>query len=244
MCTVTNMTPYSALCKLEEYPGKEGLLHISEISGKWVKDIRKFIKPNKSYIVRVLRVDEQNGHIALSLKRVAKIDRTRKMQEYNYEKKAEKILMKLARREKISLEKAYELIGYDLQEEFNDMFEAFNLAAESPDTLIKRGIDKKWAEIIHEVAKEAIQKKKIKIKVELDLKFYTGDGVDRIKEFLNNLTNKYGINVKYISAPKYSVEVESYNPKLAQKELVKQLTNEIANIKDGEAKFKIVGEKE
>jgi hypothetical protein len=40
------------------------------------------------------------------------------------------------------------------------------------------------------------------------------------------------------------VEIESDNPKIAQKELVKQLTNEIANIKDGEAEFKIVGEKE
>jgi translation initiation factor 2 alpha subunit (eIF-2alpha) len=105
------------------------------------------------------------------------------------------------------------------------------------------GIEKKWVEIIHEVAKEFIQKKKIKIKAELDVKFYTGDGVEKIKEFLNNLINKYGLNIKYISAPKYSVEIESNNPKLAQKELVKQLTNAIANIKDGEAEFKMVGEK-
>lgn len=243
MVTVTNMTPYSALCRLDEYPGKEGMIHISEVSGKWVRDIRKFIKPNRNYIVKVLRVDEDKGHIALSLKRVAKVDRTRKMQSYNYEKKAEKILMKIARREKITLEKAYESIGYQLQEKFDDMFEAFKLAAESPDKLIEMGIEKKWVQIIHEVAKEFIQKKKIKIKAELDLKFYTGDGVERIKEFLNNLINKYGINIKYISAPKYSVEIESNNPKLAQKELVKQLTNAITNIKDGDAEFKIVGEK-
>jgi translation initiation factor 2 subunit 1 len=238
------MTPYSALCKLKEYPGKEGMLHISEVSGKWVRDIRKFIKLNREYIVKVLRVDEQKGHIALSLKRVAKVDKTRKMQEYSYEKKAEKILMKIARKEKITLEKAYEQIGYELQEKFDDMFEAFKLAAESPDKLIKRGIEKKWAEIIHEVAKEAIQKKKIKIKAELNVKFYTGDGVERLKEFLNNLINKYGVNIKYISAPKYSVEIETINPKLAQKELIKHLTDAITNIKDGEADFKMVGEKE
>jgi translation initiation factor 2 alpha subunit (eIF-2alpha) len=76
------------------------------------------------------------------------------------------------------------------------------------------------------------------------VKFYTGDGVEKIKEFMSNLINKYGLNIKYISAPKYSVEIESDNPKLAQKELVKQLTNAIANVKDGEAEFKIVGEKE
>jgi len=243
MVAATNLTPYSALCRLEEYPGKEGMIHVSEVSGKWVRDIRKFIKLNKRYIVRVLRVDERKGHIALSLKRVAKVDRTRKMQAYNYEQKSEKILMKIARKQKITLEKAYELIGYELQEKFGDMFEAFELASMSPEKLIENGIEKKWAEIIHEVAKEAIQKKKIKIKAELDLKFYTGDGVEKIKEFLNRLINKYGINIKYISAPKYSLEIESDNPKLAQKELIKQLTNAIANIKDGEGEFKIVGEK-
>ncbi len=243
MVTVANLTPYSALCKLEEYPGKEGMIHISEVSGKWVRDIRKFLKLNKRYIVRVLRVDEEKGHIALSLKRVAKVDRTRKMQAYSYEQKSEKILMKIARKEKITLEKAYELVGYELQEKFGDMFEAFELAVESPDKLIENGIEKKWAEIIHEVAKESIQKKKIRIKAELNVKFYTGNGIEKIKEFLNNLINKYGVSINYISAPKYSVEIETDNPKLAQKELIKQLTNEIAKIKDGEAEFKIVGEK-
>jgi translation initiation factor 2 subunit 1 len=219
------------------------MIHVSEVSGKWVRDIRKFVKLNKTYIVKVLNVDEQKGHISLSLKRIAKLDRTRKTQEFRVEQKAEKILNKIARKKNITLQKAYELIGYELQEEFKDMFEAFELAAKSPEKLIARGIKKEWVEIIHEVAKESIVKKKIRIKAELDLKFTTGDGIEKIKEFLNNLINKYELNIKYISAPKYSVETESDNPKLAQKELIKQLTNAVSNMKDGEAEFKIIGEK-
>jgi translation initiation factor 2 subunit 1 len=228
---------------LEEYPGKEGMIHVSEVSGKWVRDIRKFVKLNKTYIAKVLRVDEEKGHIALSLKRVAKVDKTRKTQEFRYEQKAEKILNKIARKKNITLQKAYELIGYELQEKFKDMFEAFELASKSPEPLIDRGIKKEWAEIVHEVAKESIVKKRIRIKAELNLKFPTGDGIEKIKELLNNLINKYGLNVKYISAPRYSVEVESDNPKLAQKELIKQLTNAVSDIKDGETEFKIIGEK-
>jgi len=219
------------------------MIHVSEVSGKWVRDIRKFVKMNKNYIAKVLRIDETKGHIALSLKRVAKVDKTRKIQEFRYEQKAEKILNKIARKKKITLEKAYELIGYKLQEKFKDMFEAFELASKSPEPLINRGINKEWAEIIHEVAKESITKKKIKIKAELNLKFYTDDGIEKIKELLNNLINKYGLNIKYISAPRYSVEVESDNPKLAQKELIKQLTDAVSKVKDGEAEFKIIGEK-
>jgi len=219
------------------------MIHVSEVSGKWVRDIRKFVKLNKTYIAKVLRVDEEKGHIALSLKRVAKVDKTRKTQEFRYEQKAEKILNKIARKKNITLQKAYELIGYELQEKFKDMFEAFELASKSPEPLIDRGIKKEWAEIVHEVAKESIVKKRIRIKAELNLKFPTGDGIEKIKELLNNLINKYGLNVKYISAPRYSVEVESDNPKLAQKELIKQLTNAVSDIKDGETEFKIIGEK-
>jgi len=219
------------------------MIHVSEVSGKWVRDIRKFVKMDKNYIAKVLNVNEEKGHISLSLKRVAKVDKTRKIQEFRYEQKAEKILNKIARKKNITLEKAYELIGYELQEKFDDMFEAFELASKSPEPLINRGIKKEWAEIIHEVAKESIVKKRVKIKAELNLKFYTDDGIEKIKEFLNNLINKYGLNIKYISAPKYSVEVESDNPKLAQKELIKQLTDAVSKIKDGEAEFKIAGEK-
>lgn len=198
---------------------------------------------NKTYIAKVLHVDEGKGHIALSLKRVAKVDKTRKIQEFKYEQKAEKILRKIAREKNITLEKAYELIGYELQEKFDDMFEAFELASESPEPLINKGIEKKWAEIIHKVAKESIVKKRVKIRAELNVKFYTGDGIEKIKEFMDNLINKYGLNIKYISAPKYNVEIESDNPKLAQKELIKRLTNAVSSIKDGDAEFKIIGEK-
>jgi len=239
--TVNRITPYSAMCKLEEYPGKEGMIHISEVSGKWVRDIRKYIKMNKTYVVKVLRVDEGKGHIALSLKRVPKIDRTRKMLAYKREQKAEKILEKIAKKQKMTLDKVYEKIGFQLQEEFDEMFKAFELASKSSEPLIKRGVELKWAKIIHAIAKESIQKKKIKIKAELEIKSYSGDGIDHIKKFLNDLTNKYGVNIKYISAPKYNVEIVSDNPKIAEKKLKENLTAAISEFKDGEANFKIIG---
>ncbi len=241
--TVINITPYSALCKLEEYPDKEGMIHISEVSGKWVRDIKKFVKLNKTYVAGVVRVNEKKGHINLSLKRVPKMEKKRKMQEYKREQKAEKILEKIAKHEKITLDEAYEKIGFELQEKFGEMFGAFDLASQSPDKLINRNISKKWAKVIHEISKENIQRKKVKIKAELEVKFFTGDGVEKLKQFLNNLTNKYKVNIKYISAPKYSVEIETENPKLAQKELKKRLIDAVSAVKDGEADFKIKGVK-
>jgi len=240
--SVTRITPYSAMCKLDEYPGKEGMIHISEVSGKWVRDIRKFIKPNKNYVVKVLQVDEKKGHIRLSLKRVARIDRTRKMQAFKREQKAEKILEKIAKKQKMTLDKVYEEVGFKLQEEFGEIFNAFDLASRSEEALTSKGIKPKWAKIIHKIAKESIQRKKVKIKAELDVKSYSGDGIDQIKKFLNGLTNKYRVSIKYISAPKYSVEIVSENPKMAKKELKENLTAAISGLKECEASFKIMGE--
>ncbi len=218
------------------------MIHVSEVAGKWIRDIRKFVKQNKQYAAKVLRVDERKGHINLSLKRLSKKEKERKLRDFKQEERAEKMLESIAKILKISLDKAYEKIGYDLQEKFGDMFKAFELGFESPDPLIRRGIPKKYAMLIHKVAKETIQKKQVKIKAELNLKFYTSDGIERVKEILTDLTDKYKFDVKYISAPRYSVEITSDNPKLAEKKLREELREAISNIKGGEASFKI-GEK-
>ena len=217
------------------------MIHISEVASRWVRDIRKFVKLNKTYVAKVIRVDERSGFIGLSLKRVARIEKTKKLQEYKQEQRAEKMLELVAKKAKISLDEAYEKIGFELQDRFGGMYKAFLLAYESPEPLIRKGIEEKWAKLIHEIAKDSIQKRKVKIKAELNLTFYAGDGIERIKEFLLNLKNKYKLDVKYISAPRYIIEIETEDPKNTQKQLEKILTNEVSKVKDGEASFKIGG---
>ena len=242
ICTVTDITPYSATCSLNEYPGVEGMIHISEVAGKWVKDIRKFIKQGKQYAAKVTKIDDR-GHAFLSLKRLSKRSREVKLQEYQKEQRAEKMLEQIAHEKKMKLDEVYDAIGYELQEKFGDMFRAFEQAFKDPQLLVDKGIQKSWVELITKVAKENIQKKEIKIKAELELKFYTGDGVNRIKETLKELANKYKLEIKYLSAPKYLIEIKTDNPRVAQKQLVEQLEKFGSTIKDGEFSFKIEGEK-
>lgn len=241
--TVKNITPYAAFCSLNEYPGKEGMIHISEVTGKWVKDIKKSIKLNKQYVTKVLRVDEKKGHINLSLKRLSKKDRERKYQDYKREERAEKLLEILAKKQGMTLDQAYEKIGYDLQDKFGYMFRAFDVAIESDQVLVNKGISKKIAKLVHEVAKENIQQKQREIKATLNLRFYSEDGIERIKNVLNELTDKYKLNVKYISAPLYGIEVKTQDPRATTKRLKEQLTEIISRIKDGEGSFVIKGEK-
>jgi translation initiation factor 2 subunit 1 len=242
LVTVKNITPYSALCTLNEYPGKEGMIHVSEVSGKWVRDIRNFVKNGKQYPAKVTKTDPRKGHINLSLKRVSKKAKEKKIQDFKKEEHAEKMLGLMAKKLDISLEQAYEKIGYELQEKFGDMFVAFENALENPELLERRSINKKYIQLMTEIAKENIQKKEVNIKAILDLKFYTGDGINRVKEFLNSLTNKYKWDIKYISAPRYSIEIKTNNPKEAERQLRENLEKEISKLEEGVANFSIGGD--
>ncbi|MEM7821706.1 MAG: S1 RNA-binding domain-containing protein, partial [Candidatus Aenigmatarchaeota archaeon] len=92
LVTVEKLSPYAAWCKLIEYPGVEGMIHVSEVAGKWVHDIRDFIKINKQYVAKVIKVDYQKNFVNLSLKRVSKQDEKEKMNFFRKEQRAEKLL--------------------------------------------------------------------------------------------------------------------------------------------------------
>ncbi|MCS7135272.1 MAG: S1 RNA-binding domain-containing protein [Candidatus Aenigmarchaeota archaeon] len=239
--TVKSITPNSALCTLDEYNNVEGMIHVSEVSGKWVKDIRKYVKVDKKYVAKVISVDERKKFVLLSLKRLSKREKDEKMNEIKREQRAEKLLSLFARKKGISLEKAYELIGYKLQEIYGDIFVGFEYALKQPENLIKRGISKEDVALMKETVNEFMKRKITRIKAEIRLKFFGPNGIKRIKEVLTNIKNKYNLDIKYVSAPKYLVVLKTNNPKSATKELSNILSEELSKIKDGEAEFEIIG---
>lgn len=65
---VTNVKPYAIFMVFEE--NIQGLLHISEISNSYIRDIEKFAVPGDEIKVKVLTIDENNGFLRVSLKQV------------------------------------------------------------------------------------------------------------------------------------------------------------------------------
>jgi len=53
---VKRVTNFGAFC--EFLPGREGLVHISEISNEYVKDITKVVKVGDEFKVKVIEIDE------------------------------------------------------------------------------------------------------------------------------------------------------------------------------------------
>ena len=69
---VINVKPYALFLEFED--GVQGLLHISEISDAFIRDIERFGTKGDELRVKVLSVDETNGFLRVSLKRVEEQD--------------------------------------------------------------------------------------------------------------------------------------------------------------------------
>ncbi|HIE33962.1 MAG TPA: S1 RNA-binding domain-containing protein, partial [Candidatus Altiarchaeales archaeon] len=81
IATVQNIFKQGAFVTLDEYGNKRGMLHLSEISLKWVRNIRNYVKEGQKVVLLVLRVNPERGHIDLSLRRVSDAQRKAKLQE-------------------------------------------------------------------------------------------------------------------------------------------------------------------
>ena len=88
---ITNILGYGAFVVVGEY---DGLVHISEFSDNYVKNINDFVKVCQELRLKVLEVDEENHRIKLSYKQLHKTRGIRcKIPEYkiDFEPLAEKI---------------------------------------------------------------------------------------------------------------------------------------------------------
>ncbi|MDI6721893.1 MAG: S1 RNA-binding domain-containing protein, partial [Candidatus Aenigmarchaeota archaeon] len=236
---ITRINPNSAYVHLDEY-NKEGMIHISEVSSGWVRDIRQFIKPNQAVILKVVRLNEHSGEISLSLKRVSEKQRNEKMKEFNLNKKAEKMLEIAAKGIGLTLDKAYDEVGYLLQENFGSLYEGFRAALKNPKILEKRGIPEKWTSHLKEIAEKSIEQKEFEFRSKLFVKSVRPDGIVHIRNLLLH-GEKLGLEIKYIAAPEYLVKFRTLDARKGEKEFDQKLSKIIEIAKPNvEAKYEVI----
>lgn len=239
ICRITKINPNSAFASLDEY-GIEGMIHISEISRGWVRDIRQFVKPNQSVIAKVVRLDERAGELSLSLKRVDEKQQNEKMKEYNLNKKAEKMLEICAKKMGISLDKTYNEVGYALQENFGTLYEGFKTALKNPKLLEKRGIPEKWVTVLKEIAEKGIEQKEFEFRSRLIVKSFKPDGIVHIRALMQQ-AGKLGLEVKYIAAPEYLVKFRTLDAKKGEREFEEKLSKVVEIAKpNAEAHYEVI----
>ena len=244
--TVNNITDYGAYVTLDEYESFEGLLHISEISSSWVKNIRDHVREREKLVLKVLRVDPEKGHIDLSLRRVSGKEKQEKMLEWKKKRRAEYILDFAAQKLGIESKTFTPQIISLLEEKFNTAYSGLEEFVErKEETAEKLKISKEWADAIFEFAQQKIKPSTVKIKGTLELKTYSPDGIDVIKKILIGCktmkrSKKVKVDIYTLGAPKYRIEVTAKNYKDAEKVLQEISSSALQGItaNSGEGQFK------
>jgi translation initiation factor 2 subunit 1 len=220
IATIETVTDYGAYAKLDEY-SKRGLLHVSEISSSWIRNIRDFVREGQKVVLKVLRVDEEKGHIDLSLRRVTKREKIEKILSWKKDRKAEALLHGVAEKTGFPAEEVYEKAGKIIEEKYS-LYDGFEKAArEGAEVLTKIGVPEKFAQAFAEVAKERIHVKMVKVKGIIEVRCTKPNGVKVIKDsfFTARKTEKTKdaeVRFYVVAAPKYSVEVLAENYKRAE----------------------------
>ncbi len=243
VCTVKNVTDFGAYVTLEEFGGKEGFIHISEIKAGWVKYVRDHIREGQKVVCKVLNVDSSRRHIDLSLKDVNEHQRREKIQDWKNEQKAVKWLQFVAEETNTS-NKEMDKIKVKLLENFGSLYSAFEEAAmNSEDAFNEIKMKKKIISSIVSIAQNNIKLPFVDIAGFVDLNCYLPDGIEIIKQALQAGTDVeedgVKVDISYTGAPRYRIKVIAPDYKIAESVLKKSANAAIATIEKlgGEGEF-------
>lgn len=240
-CTVTKIQYHAVTVTLDEYYGKQGLIHISEVSPGRIRNIRDFVEEGKKVVCKVIRVDPERGHIDLSLRRVNDSQRRNKTEAIKQEQKAEKIINIIAEKLKKNPENFYNEIAPVILKHYTYMYEAFEDIVENNASLEKLGIPKDVAKQIEAVVKEKIAPKKVDIVTIVSIKSYAENGLEIVKKaFEKAKTIEPNIMTNYLGGGSYRIQITAKDYKKAEqilKQVEEAMTKIVREVK-GEISFK------
>jgi len=222
ICTVTKVQFHSVFAGMDEY-GKSGMIHISEVSPGRIRNIRDFVKEGKKIVCKVLRINEEKGHIDLSLRRVTETQKRKKIDEIKQEQKAEKILEFVAKDLKLNINKLFDDISAGVLKKYTSLYDFFQQVVADNNAIKDAGLDAKTSKKLEEAIKSRIKEVNVKIESKLKLTSFAANGVDIVKEALKKAQEigKEGILIKYLGAGSYNVIVNGKDYKEAEEILEK-----------------------
>ncbi len=238
LCTVTNIFHHGVFVDVDEY-AKSGMIHISEVSPGRIRNIRDFVKEGKKIVCKVLRINEEKGHIDLSLRRVNERQKKEKINEIKQEQKAEKIVEFTAKKINLDPQKFYYEISPNIFNKYDLLHLCFEDIVKGNITLEKLGVDKKIAEVLTESVKERMKLTEVFVGGELRLRTYAPDGVEIVKEALSKALDSDKVVLLYEGAGKYKIKAKANEYKDAEG-ILEKTTGKVLDFiekKGGEGEF-------
>ncbi len=226
VCTVKTVRNFGAFVSLDEYDDKEGFVHVRDVATGWVKYIRDYVREGQKVVCKVLGVDSSKGHIDLSLKAVNDHQKREKIQQWKNEKKAEKLVEIVAERMSISVDKAYDMFGNELLEDYESLYDAFESAVAETDAFLE-DYEGEWIDTFMEVAKENVAAPSVQIDGILEMTSSAPNGMELVRNaLLKGMAAADGAEAEItcVGCPRYRVVVKAPEYKEAE-EIMKEISN-------------------
>ncbi len=245
VATIKRIVPYGAYVTLDEYGDAEGLLHISEVSSRWVRNIRNHVRERQKTILKVLRVNAEKMHINLSLRRVTEREKRERLLQWKHERRARRLFAMAAENLGLNQEEAVDKIGRLLEDRFGSLYAGFEIAAvKGEDALTEASIPSDWAKAIAAIAEVRVTIPLKTVKGVLEVTCGRPNGVEVLKDAFEKATNietseNAEIAILTIGAPRYRIEVVASTYKEAEKLLAQAVTvaSETVDAAGGESGF-------
>jgi len=236
MCTITKVFSQGAFLTLDEYGGKEGMVHLSEVASGWIKNIREFVWEGQKVVCKVLSVNPRKGHVDLSIRRVKETQRRWKIEQFRREQRAEKLIEYAASKLGKDLDFPYAEAGFTLQEKFGDLHSAFAVVVKNEKALEGLGLDGRWVEVLREVASSAVEVPIFKVAGYVHLSQFGADGIKVIKSAMIAAREsvkdpEVHAEFYYVGSPRYRLEVTAPSYKTAEEVMRKIAEAAIVEVK-------------
>jgi len=216
--TVKKVLDFGAFVELDEYPGREGLIHLSEVAPGWIKYIRDHVREGQKVVCKVLKVDPVKKHIDLSLKDVNQYQRKAKIQEWKLNLRAEKWIAFV--RDNLNLgDEEVQKLREELINRYGGLYQAFEEISLLSD-VNEVNLDERWRAEVYRIARENIRHPKVEIAGFVDLTCFEEDGVDKIKKALKSglkaKKDDTELEITYVGAPRFRLHLVADDYKRAE----------------------------
>lgn len=227
---ITSVKDYGAYVAVDEYPGYEGFVHVSEISLKWIRNIRDVLKEGQRNVFKVVRVNPETLQIDLSIKKVSQREKVEKLLEVKKKSKVARVV------ELLQKEAGQDVVQkiYSFEQNPLKLYDIFERIAGGEDVLEEfPSLTPQEAELLRRLVAQEIKRREFEVKADLVLRCDGARGVEAIREAAEAAEAAAGVGelveIKTKGSPIYMLVVKAPTRERAS-ELYEKALNRLSEV--------------
>ncbi len=225
VCTVTRIHHHSVFVSLDHYK-RSAMLHISEISPGRIRNISDYVKEGKVIVCKVLSINEQKGHVDVSLRRVSDAQKIAVLNQIKQEQVAEKLVDFFAKEEKLDAKKTYEQIKESVSQDFDYLYEAFQAYIQGEYPFTESQLPPAVHTKLLTLLKQRMKPPQVEITGRFTINSFADDGVIRLRDAFKKVEqiNEEHLRITYGGNGNYNIRVVHKDFKSAEQLFEKATT--------------------